>query len=306
MRLSKSYLSLMSASNNKIEARYTGGKFTVSYDLQDVDPENLQLYDQIQIKEILSYPGCEDVTNGVSATQSVLQKGSVEVESLVQLGIGDGRYYAVFLSGTSLKEICRSDVFTIDEDDDNYPSSDGRTTKSELESMCQIEVINICQIDRGTQGRKNCEITIEWKFNDDMPAKMKLSESDWICVIPSKLSDSDFSYLYSQHAFGMASGKKEGTVKLLLGGYVEVGEEYQAFYFSNTVGENKLGSSDTFTIQPGDLPEIKNKDREETLMESRKYNTVSVLQYTMQSQMKSMEAASNDYNPLLTIGEVFS
>jgi len=285
---------------NAITARYKAGKFIVSYDL-DADAHKLEVYDRIEIKEIATYEGCEDtedyhLTSAVQITSSSLPKDMLEVKSMAQLGLGDGKYYAVFISATENKEIARSDIFTVDQLGDES----GATIKEEKD-ICSINIVNIRDVH--DDGKNNCEIEIKWKFEGEEGALLEdhVSNSDFLVVIPSNQAH-DIKNIYLQGAYIMASGKLEGNVKLWVAGILVPGTEYQMFYFDTGLSLRR-GASKPFTINSSLLPEMDMNDEDavQTIKnDSTKFNNMAVLQYTMQDQMTKMKESSN-YNPLLTI-----
>ena len=282
---------------NSITAHYKAGNFVVSYDL-DAGVHKLEVYDRIEIKEIATpFEGCENtedfhIFSSVQVTSSTLHKDTIEMKPLAQLGLGEGKYYACFYSATEDQEIARSGIFTVDQEGDVSGAA-----IHEEKDVCSINVV------KTSDGKKNCELELHWNFREEEEALLQdhLSNSDYLVVIAS--SDAhDIKNMYHSCAFVMASGKAEGNVKVRVAGYCVPGTEYQIIYFDTTLSLRR-GASDPFHVDDKMLPELDMNDQDavqNVKNDSSKFNYMSVMQYTMQDQMKNVKAGSN-YNPLLTI-----
>lgn len=101
---------------NRIMVNFMDGRFHVSYNILSTEYP-LQLYDRIEILEVTSY---HHITTAVAMTNSTLPRGALVLKPLADLGLGEGKYYAVFMSADTGEEdsfdqeIARSTIFTID------------------------------------------------------------------------------------------------------------------------------------------------------------------------------------------------
>ena len=101
---------------NRIMATFMDGCFHVSYNIRSKQFPR-RLYDRIEISEVTSY---HHITTAVSVTNSTISRGALLLKPLALLGLGEGKYYAVFISADTGEknsfdqEIARSEIFTID------------------------------------------------------------------------------------------------------------------------------------------------------------------------------------------------
>jgi len=278
----------MSVLGDNITASYVNEKFEVTWSFGGSSYQ-VQPYDRIEVKEI-NEKG-DETTFAVQMTKSSQQHDTMNVRPLSDINTTGTRYYAVYMSGASENEVSRSSVFTIDTlasptfEDDFLVSRDD----------CAINVIQVHSIS--VDGRENCEIDIEWKFNVD--ARGLLSKDDYICVIPSKKAE-DLKNIYHEYACGVASGKESGKVSLQLGGFVRTGHEYQVFYLLNNCSKDSLrkGASTPFVVDDSMIPYFDNPAA--TKADSMQFNYSTVSQYNRQDLMEKLADAA-DYNPLLTV-----
>jgi len=284
--------------SNTLTACFRGGKFVVNYDL-DTSLE-LALYDRLEVKEIFTHEGMEDsednhITTAVQITSSTLHTDEIAVTPLAPLGLGTGKYYVRYILSSEDKEIARSEVFGADQaasDDDDILSKDS--------DACKIEVIKMLKVKDNEIG--NAEIELSWKFEGEQRQALSdhLSHSDFLLIMPTDKAD-EIKSEYTLHAYAMASGNTEGSVKVRIAGLCSADDEYQVFYYDSNKSVCR-GKSLPFFIEKELLPNIDYKD-EESLQnlknESSQFNTMAVMQYTVHEHMSKMKA-STEYNPLIT------
>jgi hypothetical protein len=176
-------------SANQLFASYDGGRFRITWNFQS-NEHNLQSYDRIEVRE--KYEAGEDITCAVQVTQSSLNTDSIVVKPVAPLNMGDGEYYAVYISSTNEREIAQSRNFTATSlaapsfEDDFLVDNDN----------CILNIVQVHPVN--VPGKENCEIDIEWKFKDDTGDL--LSKNDFICIVPSKKQD-DLKNVYHDHAY---------------------------------------------------------------------------------------------------------
>ncbi len=317
------------SSTYSLRASFENGKFRVEWTFPSDDNDlDLQPYDRIEVIE--QNGEYDDITCAVQITQSMMYSDKVLIEPVAPLNLADGLYYAVYISSTSDKEIARSGVFTTN---DNFTDAAAAAQSSFEEKFlvdnnegCTI-TINQTRAINDVPGKENCEIDIEWEFQDDETNNgtgadsdtgvgKLLTTGDYICIVP--LSEvENLKNVYYNHPFGLASGKPSGKVSMQLGGYVLKksdesasgnNDKYQVCYLLNhqIKGSLRKGSSAPFTIENNLLPHLNNNNPraiEATKVASQQFNMSTVMQYTMQNQMENVKATTSatSYNPLLTI-----
>ena len=282
----------MTDRGNQISVHFSEGQFVVSYDL---NPKGTyQMYDRVVVKEVTSYGEDAHITCALAITKSIVSNQTMEVIPVVQLGLGEGKYYAVYVDSNENEVIAKSDLITVDENEGEVEAA----VEDRARDACSLAIQNLryVEIDEG----KNCEIKIRWEFGSDH--KNRLSKNnDYILVVPSAES-ANLSSVYYQYAFAAASGEASGEVSIRLAGYYHIDTECQVFYF-DSVKEKCRGASEVFDITEDMLPPLDMDDGEDVQnakIESQRYNTMAVMQYQMQDQFQKVDATKN-YNPLLTI-----
>jgi hypothetical protein len=277
---------------NKLNASYEDGKFVIDWNLDS--SIDLQIFDRVEVREIYdSSDRSSDITSAVGITNSTLPKDQLKLDPTV-MGLGEGKYYAVFISGTKDEEITRSDIFAAEP-----TSTSDEPILNQEKDVVTISIQNLRKVN--TNGKENCEVEIQWNLQEEYMDVLKnhLSNSDFIVIIPHKEAH-DLANVYSLYVWGLCSGEATGKVSLRLGGFFSAGTLCQAFYFDCTK-QVRRGSSEPFMLTEDSLPILENDEAIQVMKsESQTFNSMAIMQYQVQTQLKKVES-SNQYNPLLTI-----
>eukprot|EP00298_Acanthocystis_sp_HF-20_P013654 c20454_g1_i1.p1 GENE.c20454_g1_i1~~c20454_g1_i1.p1 ORF type:complete len:1321 (-),score=657.22 c20454_g1_i1:126-4067(-) len=216
--------------------------------------------------------------------QGITAKGSLDFAPTGPISNGK-KYYAKFMGGKSVqKPLASSDPFEIrglKPRDDYY----GCEVTAKCESITE-------------NSEKQIQLTVNWKIINEIfePNAMNQLYFTEYNITDTKFKDIQWT---STTTYGQASGKKTGSLKLLLGGLVKPKTKYVIHYVDQSSTPSiSLGHCEPFEIDESLIPNLSEEEQEKLSEKSKRHNVNSSFQHTVTEAKEKLDFT---YNPLLTI-----